>query len=177
MDPVIDAALRTALSLLFVAAAAHKLRDLGQFRATLAEYTSPPRLVPFGAGRRVGWRWSSPRGHAARAAASQVEPRRRGRGPLHHGGDGGESRRAAGAHRLWVRRAGRSPAVSGWLVARNATVAAAALTGLIPVGPRPFSWVDGITVAGATATLAALYASLRSHARARSARARLRGGA
>ena len=38
MDPVIDAALRTALSLLFVAAAAHKLRDMGQFRTTLAEY-------------------------------------------------------------------------------------------------------------------------------------------
>src|SRR2546430_15042876 len=44
MDPVIDATLRTALALLFLVAAGHKLRDLGRFRATLAEY----RLVPAG---------------------------------------------------------------------------------------------------------------------------------
>jgi len=72
--------------------------------------------------------------------------------------------------------AARRP-ISGWLVARNATVAAAALGGLIPASPRPFSWVDGITVAGATATLAALYASLDRIVALAPARARLRGGA
>src|SRR5262250_2704837 len=50
MDPVIDTALRAGLSVLFLAAAVHKLRDLARFRATLAEYhLLSPRLVPLGA--------------------------------------------------------------------------------------------------------------------------------
>jgi hypothetical protein len=42
MDPVFDSTLRAALALLFLVAAAHKLRDLGRFRATLADY----RVLP-----------------------------------------------------------------------------------------------------------------------------------
>src|SRR6185369_10322610 len=42
IDPALDLALRAALSLLLVAAAIHKLRDVRTFRATLAEY----RLLP-----------------------------------------------------------------------------------------------------------------------------------
>jgi len=55
--------------------------------------------------------------------------------------------------------AARRP-ISGWLVARNAVLAAAALAGLAPVHPRALLWVDAVTVAGATAALAACYASL-----------------
>jgi len=67
--------------------------------------------------------------------------------------------------------------ISGWLVARNAALAAAALAAVAPVRPRPLVWVDALTVMGATATLAALYASvdrLLAHA---PALARLRGEA
>ena len=56
-------------------------------------------------------------------------------------------------------------------------VAAAALTAVAPVRPRPLVWVDVLTVLGATGTLAALYASadrLLAHA---PALARLRGEA
>src|SRR5262249_21705597 len=42
IDPTLDLALRASLSLLLVAAAIHKLRDVRTFRATLAEY----RLLP-----------------------------------------------------------------------------------------------------------------------------------
>src|SRR3989442_4801755 len=55
MDPVIDATLRTALALLFLVAAGHKLRDLGRFRATLADYRLVPAgLVPLAAALVVG---------------------------------------------------------------------------------------------------------------------------
>ena len=42
VDPAIDLTLRAALALLFLAAAAHKLRDRAAFRATFADY----RIVP-----------------------------------------------------------------------------------------------------------------------------------
>src|SRR2546430_7884607 len=55
MDPVIAAALRRALALLFFVAAGHKLRVLGRFRATLAEYRLlPAGLVPLAAALVVG---------------------------------------------------------------------------------------------------------------------------
>src|SRR5262245_36242637 len=50
MDPVIDATVRADLALLFVVAAAHKLRDPARFRATVADYRLlPDPLVPLGA--------------------------------------------------------------------------------------------------------------------------------
>src|SRR5258705_541781 len=46
MDPVIDVALRGGLALLFVVAAAHKVRALADFHATLANYRLlPPRAT------------------------------------------------------------------------------------------------------------------------------------
>ncbi len=45
VDPIVRAALRTALALLFAWAAAHKLRDMAAFRAAVAAYA----LVPAGA--------------------------------------------------------------------------------------------------------------------------------
>jgi len=62
-------------------------------------------------------------------------------------------------------------------VARNATLAAAALLGLGPIQARPLVWVDGITIAGTTAVLAALYASLDRMLADAPALARLRGDA
>ena len=42
MDPTVDVVLRVSLALLLLEAAAHKARDLGRFRATLAAY----RVLP-----------------------------------------------------------------------------------------------------------------------------------
>src|SRR5262249_33710163 len=117
MDPAIDAALRTALSFLFLAAAAHKLRDPRRFRATLAEYhLLAPGLVSVGAaalvvvevGLAVALVLPPPRWSGLLTAVGLGA---RGRGPLHIWWcDGGESRARSASHRLWMRRAGRSPA-------------------------------------------------------------------
>ncbi len=52
--------------------------------------------------------------------------------------------------------AARRP-ISGWLVARNVVLAAAALAGLAPVAPRGLVWVDAFTVVAATTALAACW--------------------
>src|SRR2546428_12304179 len=79
MDPVIDATLRTALALLFLVAAGHKLRDLGRFRATLAEYRLVPAgLVPLPAALVVGAEAAAARAlllPGARAAGPGSPPR------------------------------------------------------------------------------------------------------
>jgi len=177
MDPVIDTALRTGLSVLFLAAAVHKLRDLARFRATLAEYhLLSPRLVPLGAlvlvvtelGLAVTLVAPPLRRAALLAAAGLLSiyggamavNLARGRRHIDCGCAGPATRRPIG----------------GVLVTRNAVLAAAALGGLVPVSPRPLSWVDGITVLGATATLAALYAAVDRLLALTPARALLRGG-
>src|SRR5262249_32407895 len=174
----IDAALRTALSLLFLAAAAHKLRDPRRFRATLAEYDLlAPGLVSVGAAALVVVEVG--------LAVALVLP------PLRSSGlvtAAGLLSIYGGARAVTLARGGRDidcgcvgPAarrpISGWLVARNAVVATAALTGLVPPSPRPLSWVDGVTVAGATAALAALYAACDRLLALAPVRARLRGAA
>ena len=177
MDPVIDTALRAGLSVLFLAAAVHKLRDLARFRATLAEYhLLSRRLVPLGAlvlvvtelGLAVTLVAPPLRRAALLAAAGLLSiyggamavNLARGRRHIDCGCAGPATRRPIG----------------GVLVTRNAVLAAAALGGLVPVSPRPLSWVDGITVLGATATLAALYAAVDRLLALTPARALLRGG-
>ena len=161
MDPVLDMTARAALALLFVVAAGHKLRDPGRFRSTLAEYRLlPDVLTPLAAALVVAV-------ELAVAAALAVPPLRtpglvsaaalllgyaaaiginlaRGRRDLDCGCAGPAVRRP----------------ISGWLVARNVALAGVALAGLLPVRPRALVWVDATTVAGGTAVLAALYASL-----------------
>ena len=45
VDPAIDLTVRAALALLFLVAAAHKLRDRAAFRATFAEYRILPEAI------------------------------------------------------------------------------------------------------------------------------------
>lgn len=174
MDPVVELTVRAALALLLLVAAAHKLRDPGTFRATLAEYRLlPDAVVPAAAGMVIGV-------ELAIAAALLVLPApglvatalllatyavaigvnlARGRRHIDCGCGG---------------PAARQP-ISGRLVARNLLLATAALAGLAPVDARPFVWVDALTVVAATAALATLYATLdRMHADA-PALARVRG--
>jgi len=177
MDPVIDTALRAGFAVLFLAAAFHKIRDLARFRATLAAYRLlPPRLVAPGAlalavtelGLAVALAAPPLRGPSLLAAAGLLSiyggamavNLARGRRDIDCGCAGPAARRP----------------ISGVLVARNAVLAAVALGGLLPVSPRPLSWVDGITVVGATVTLAALYPAFDRLLALAPRRAMLRGG-
>ncbi len=178
IDPAVDAALRAAFALLFLVAASHKLRDPGRFRTTLAEYRLlPGPVVPLAAMLVIGVE--------VVVAIALLAPARRAPGPgaaaavLAVYGAAIAVNLARGRRHIdcgCVGPAVRRP-ISGWLVARNAALAAAALAAVAPVRPRPLVWVDALTVMGATATLAALYASvdrLLAHA---PALARLRGEA
>ena len=174
MDPVVDLTLRTAMALVFVAAVSHKLRDPGRVRATLAEYRLlPDGLAPLVVAAEVA------------AAGALLVPGTRAAGLLAAAAlllvygaaiaiNLARGRRDidCGCAGLGVRRP-----ISGWLVARNAALAAAALAGLAPVHPRGLVWVDAVTVAGATAALAACYASLDRMIAHASLLSRLRGGA
>ena len=180
MDPAIDATLRAAFALLFLVAASHKLRDPGRFRATLAEYRLlPGAVVPLAAMLVIG--------AEIVVAIALVASARRVPGPVSAAavlvvyGAAIALNLARGRRHIDCGCAGpaiRRP-ISGWLVARNAALAAAALAAVAPVRSRPLVWVDALTVMGATATLAALYASadrLLAHAPA-PALARRRGEA
>src|SRR5262245_19029666 len=178
MDPALDTTLRAALAILFLAAAAHKVLDRGRFSATLADYHLLPAVqVPLGAGLVTG-------AEAAVAATLLVPALRvpallgaaallvvyggaiainlaRGRRHIDCGCAGSAARRP----------------ISGWLVARNLGLAAACLTAFLPVHGRALLWVDGVTIACATAALAAVYASLDRMIADAPALARVRGEA
>ena len=178
MDPVIDVTLRMALALLFFVAAGHKLQDLGRFGATLAEYRLlPARLVPLAAALVVAVEVA--------AAGALLVPGARAAGLLSAAtlllvyGAAVAINLARGRRDIDCGCAGpavRRP-ISGALVARNAALAALALAGLFPVHPRALLWVDALTVAGATAALAAFYASLDRMIAFAPGLARLRGDA
>jgi hypothetical protein len=162
MDPAVDLTLRAALGLLFLAAAAHKLRDGARFRAVLDGYRLlPPPLVPaahpavVAAELLVGAMLVATGARAAGLAAA-------GAVLLVYGG-------AIAANLVRGRRhidcgclgaAGRE-ALSWGLVVRNGTLALAALAAAArPPDPRPLVWVDAVTVGGAVVVAAALYAAV-----------------
>jgi len=178
MDPAVDVALRTALALLWLAAAGHKLRSLGRFRVTLADYRLvPERLVPIAVvvvvavevtiaallvapGMRTAGALATALLLTGYGAAIGVNLAR-GRWHIDCGCVGPAARRS----------------LSGWLVARNGALAAVALVGLVPVHARPMLWVDGLTVAATTLVLAILYAAADGLIANAPAFARLRGEA
>lgn len=174
MDPAADVTVRAALALLFLVAAAHKLGDAGRFAATLVEYRLlPARSVPLVA-RLVP---------AAEVAVAVALGGRRAAGLLAAAGMLLLYAGAIGINLARGRRhidcgcagpATRRP-ISGWLVARNLALAAAALAGLAPVAARQLVWVDALTVAGGTAVLAALWAALDRLLADAPALARVRG--
>ena len=160
MDPAIDLTVRAALALLFVVAALHKLRDLRTFQGTFADYRLLPDALSPAAARVV------PLAELL-VAALLVAPSTGAMGKVGAAGLLIVYAAAVGVNLLRGRRhidcgcAGPAARrrISGWLVARNAVLALVALAGLLPVVPRPLVWVDALTVAAATATLAALYAA------------------
>jgi hypothetical protein len=183
LDPAVAAALRAGLALLFAAAALHKARDPRAFRDALAAYrVLPPAAAGAAAAAVVA---------AELAAAALLVA------ALPGAGDGAWLRRAGGllaaallavygaaiaANLARGRRdldcgclgpAGRQP-LSGWLVARNAALAAAALALLLPVSTRALLWPDALTVAGATLLAALVWTA--AHQALANALARAAGG-
>src|SRR5437773_10180306 len=156
MDPVIAATLRPALALLFLVAAGHKLRDLGRFRATLAEYRLVPAgLVPLAAALVVG--------AEAAAAGALLVPGARAAGLLSAAsllvvyGAAVAINLARGRRDIDCGHAGpalRRP-ISGALMGPNAALAPLARAALVPVHPRALLCVDLHTVAAAAAARAA----------------------
>jgi len=160
MDPIFGGTLCGALALLFLVAAAHKLRDPEAFRAQLDDY----RLVP---------------GRATPAVAAAVVAGELATGlaflapSLRAAADGaalallGVYSAAIAVNLLRGRRdidcgcsgpALRQP-LSPWLLVRNALLAGVALACLAPLRTRSLIWVDGVSMLGGVAVLALLYAA------------------
>jgi hypothetical protein len=172
IDPALDLALRAALTLLLVAAAIHKLRDLRTFRATLAEYRLlPAQAVALGAAGIAA-------AELALAVGLHVAPREAlfGTAALLVVYAGAIAiNLARGRRDLDCGCGGARRTISEKLVARNVTVAALAVAGLLPLGPRALTWVDAITVAAVTAFAAAVYATVDRMIADAPALARVRG--
>ena len=158
IDPAIAMALRSAFALLFLGAAAHKLRDLPGFRAALAAYEVMPRtavpaasLVVIAAEAAIGVALlGTPlAGSAALAggallglyAAAIALNLRRGRIDIRCGCVGlGDERPIAPA-----------------LVGRNLALVALLAATILPATPRPLEWLDFASVACSVAAAALLY--------------------
>jgi hypothetical protein len=174
MDPVVDGIVRLGLGLLLAAAAAHKLRDLAVFRATLAEHRVLPSWLVGGAALAV------PALEVALAAmllGAFVAPALRAPGLAGAALLLAVYAAVIGVNLARGRRhvdcgcagpAGRQP-ISGWLVARNLVLVTSALLAAMPVRVRTLGPVDVGTVVIATLALAALHAAaerlLAEHAR------------
>ena len=160
VDPVMLLVVVLSLALLWIVAAAHKLRGFAGFSVVLADY----RLVP----KRAA--------HACAVAVIAMELGL-GTGLLI---PAMRSFALAGSALLLVTYAaaiavnlvrgrrfidcgcmgpvGHQP-LSGWLVARNLSLALLALAALLPVQGRALVWLDAVTVAAAIGSAALLYAA------------------
>jgi hypothetical protein len=161
MDPAIQVALRLSLALLLLGAFRHKARDLGGFRAAVADY----RILPVWAVTAgtalllagelsVGIALLVPGlgGVAAPAAAALLTLYSvaigvnlvRGRRDIDCGCSGPGARRTLG---------------EGLLV-RNAVLIATATLCALPTSARPLLWLDALTALGGGAALTLLYAAV-----------------
>lgn len=160
-DPTISIMLRAALTLLFVWAASHKLRDREAFRTALADYELlPHRWLSSIAALLVGAELSFAVGLCIPGAAAAAACASAGLLALYAG--------AIGINLIRGRRdidcgcAGpmRRQPISTALVLRNVALAGAALACSLPASSRTVTWVDGITVVASVITLALLYAAI-----------------
>jgi hypothetical protein len=160
LDPAIQLVLRLAGALLFLAAAAHKLREPADFRAALLGYRLlPPRAVPLAAGALAALEGAAgvalllPAGAPAGALAGAgllavyggaiAVNLRRGRRDIDCGCGGPGGRRPLG----WA------------LVARNAVLIAGLGASTLPLAERAISTLDLLSIPAAVAALALLYAA------------------
>lgn len=158
IDPAISWTLALSVAVLFGAAASHKLRDWKQFRDVVRNYKLlPDALVPgsaialialeCGAAILILFVATRPIGAilstcvlAVYAVAIAINLRR-GRVNLDCGCLG----------------IGRRQPVRWWMVRRNLAIAALALIAVLPMASRELTALDGVTIIGATLSLAFLY--------------------
>ena len=156
VDPVIATIIRFALGWLFLAASAHKLRDMVDFRSVLATYRIlPERLVAVAAWLVVGTEicigvgmlWQLTFAYTAGAALL-----------LAYGA-------AMAINLLRGRRfidcgcGGATQPLSVGLVLRNVVLAVAAVIALVPAPARPLGWLDIVSMVAGVLVLGALYAA------------------
>ena len=157
VDPVIVVIIRFGLGWLFLAAAAHKLKDMTDFRSVLAAYrVLPGSMIGLAAwcvaaleiAVGIGALWAFPAayvgtavvlfGYAGVMAVNLV----RGRRFIDCGCGGAVQPLSIG------------------LVLRNVVLAFGALIALLPVSPRPVGWLDVVSMAAGVLVLAMLYAAV-----------------
>lgn len=162
LDPVVGVVLRASLSVLFAAAAWHKLRDGSAFRATLRDYQLlPAGLVPWAVPALVfaelfvaGGLWLRPWGVLAGALAvfllgvyslAIAVNLARGRRRIDCGCLGPASQQS----------------ISASLLVRNAVLGVGSGTVLLPTSQRALHfWVDGLTAVAGVATLVLLFVAV-----------------
>jgi len=159
-DPALQLALRGGAALLLVAAASHKLRDLGAFREVLRAYGLLPgwALAPVGAALAgaeagVGVACLAP-GLAPAACAAGA-----GLVALYSSAIAYNLARGRRSIDCGCGGPGGRQTLSGSLLARNAVVVALLLAAAVPAADRPLVWLDAITAGGLLAALALLYAA------------------
>lgn len=177
VDPVVQFALQAAAAALFLASAAHKLRDPSEFRSALAAYEVVPAAavapvgIAFGIAEiAVGVGFLFPATDLAAGAGGAVLLTlygfavtlnlARGRAFIDCGCGG---------------PGGKRPLSRG-LVLRNAVVAGGLLLAALQSQPRPTNWLDVVTAISLLACMALLYAAV-DVALANGARLRIVGGA
>jgi methylamine utilization protein MauE len=160
VDPAVHAALRVALALLLLAAAAHKLRDLAAFRSAVEGYALLPSgwltgaaILLVGIELSIGISLILPGlgsvpAYAAAALLATYSGAiainlQRGRRDIDCGC-------AGPAGRVSISRA---------LVLRNGLLIAGALVAALPPTVRPTVWLDAVTVVASVGMLALLYVS------------------
>jgi uncharacterized membrane protein YphA (DoxX/SURF4 family) len=156
IDPVIATIVRCALAWLFLAAAIHKLRDLGDFRSVLAAYrVMPEALVGAAAWLVAVFEIAIGVGALLRLPAAFV-----GAAVVLTG-----YAAAIGVNLTRGRRfidcgcGGAAQPLSAGLVVRNGVLASVALVGLVPVASRAVGWLDVFAMVAGVAVVGALYAA------------------
>jgi hypothetical protein len=157
MDPAASWILRLGLALLFIAAAAHKLRDLRGFTETLRDH----RILPDALAPAVSALLASVE---LTAAVAIVVPASATAGGLCMIALLATYSGAIGLNLARGRRhidcgcmgpAHRQP-LTGWLLVRNGLLATTAAMAAWPVSVRPLGWIDGLSIVGAVCVLVLL---------------------
>jgi len=159
-DPAFRAALRLALLALFATAVLHKAADLAAFRATIANYELLPRSLAGAAASAL----LAAELVVAIGLALLPDPRLAAAGAiallgtysLAVGVNLARGRRDIDCGCLGPRHRQR---LSGWLLLRNGLAIFGALALLSPPSPRPWVWIDAVSIAGGAAALGLLWAA------------------
>jgi uncharacterized membrane protein YphA (DoxX/SURF4 family) len=176
MDPAASWILRLGMAALLGAAAVHKLRDLGAFTETLRDH----RILPDGLVRPAAPLVPALELAAAVALLIPMSARAGGLGALcllAAYSTAIATNLARGRRHIdcgCMGPAHRQP-LSGWLLARNALFAAAAVGATMPTTARTLDWVDALSIAGGVCVVALLHQAISGLAALAPSLDRLRG--